>query len=80
MLSKYCSEIAKKYELKVNEVKKSAPDLGNKSKYAVYYINLQLYLSLRIELTKVHRVLKFKQSDCIKNTLVLIQKRKQCCK
>ena len=37
---KYCSETAKKYRMKVGDVKKLVPNLGNKSKYVVYYRNL----------------------------------------
>ena len=73
MLSKYCLSIANKYGTKIGGVNKLVPDLGNKSKYVVHYINLQLHLSLGMKLTKVHRIVKFKQSDWLKNTLILIQ-------
>ena len=48
------------------ELKKLVPNLGKKSKYVVHYRNLPLYLSLGINLTKVHRILKFKQFDWLK--------------
>ena len=60
MLSKYCKKIADKYEIKVGNVKKLIPNLGNN---VVHYKNLQLYLSLEMKLAKIHTVLKFKQSD-----------------
>ena len=66
MLSKYCKKIADKYEIKVGDVKKLIPNLGNKTNYVVYYRNLQLYLSLGMKLTKIHRLLTFKQSDWMK--------------
>ena len=44
MLLAYCEKIADKYGI--------IPNLGNKTKYVVYYINLQLYLSLGMKLTK----------------------------
>ena len=76
MLSKYCKEIAGRCKIKVGDVKKSVPNLGNKTKYVLHYKNRQLYLSLGMKLTKVHRVLKFKQSDW-KSILILILKKEK---
>ena len=66
MLSKSSKKIADKYEIKVGDVKKLIPNLGNKTNYVVHYRNLQLYLSLGMKLTKIHRVLEFNQSDWMK--------------
>ena len=66
MLSKYCRKIPDKYQIKVGNVKKLIPNLSNKKYYVIYYRNLQLCLSLGMILTKIHRVLKFKQSDWMK--------------
>ena len=63
MSSRYCNDIVNKYEIKVGRVKKLIPNLGDKIKYVVHYKNLQYYLSLGIKLIKVHRILKFKQSN-----------------
>ena len=56
MLSKYCKKIADRYGIKVGDVKKRIPNLGNKTKYVLNYRNLQLYLSLGMKLTKIHGV------------------------
>ena len=66
MLSNYCKKIADEYEINVGDIKKLIPHLGNKTNYVLHYRNLQLYLSLGMKLTKIHRVLKFKQSDWMK--------------
>ena len=66
MLSNYCKKIADEYGIKVGDVKKQILNLGNETNYVVYYRNLQLYLSLGMKLTKIHRVLKFKHSDWMK--------------
>ena len=80
MLSDYCKKIADEYRIKVGDVMKLIPNLGNKTNYVLHYRNLQLYLSLGMKLTKIHRVLKFKQSDWMKRNLILTLKKKTCCK
>ena len=59
-------KIGDKYGIKVGDVEKLIPNLGDKTNYVVHYRNSQLYLSLGMKLTKIHRILKFKQSDWMK--------------
>ena len=66
MLSDCCKKIADEYRIKVGDEMKLIPNLGDKTNYVLYYRNLQLYLSLGMKLTKIHNVLKFKQSDWMK--------------
>ena len=66
MLSDYCKEFTDKCGMKVGDVMKLIPNLGNKTNYVPHYRNLQLYLSLGMKLTKIYKVLKFKQSDWMK--------------
>ena len=44
------------------EVEKLVPNLRNKSRYVLHYRNLQLYMSLGLRLTAVHRALRFGRS------------------
>ena len=51
----------------VGGVKKLIPNLGDKIEYVTHYENLKYYSSLGIKLVKVHRNLKFKQSNWLKS-------------
>ena len=67
MLSDYCLSIAEKYDVKVGDVAKLIPNLRDKSYYLLHYRTLQLYVSLGMVVGKIHRVLRFKQSDWLKS-------------
>ena len=62
MLSPYSQHLAKELNLGSGSVPKLVPNLADKKNYIVHYENLKLYLSLGLEITKIHRVLTFKQS------------------
>ena len=50
MLSRYFSDIADQYDIKVDGVDKLVPNLGNKGRYVLHYRILQLCLSLEMKL------------------------------
>ena len=52
--------------IKIGNIKKLIPNVGNKTNYVVHYRKLQLYLSLEMKLTEIHKVLTFNQSDWMK--------------
>ena len=56
--------------IKIRNVEKLMPDLNNKTIYVVHYENLNLYESLGLKITKIHRGIKFEESAGGKNTLI----------
>ena len=77
MLSDYSKKIADEYGIKVSGVKKLIENLSNKTNFVVHYRNLQMYFSLGMKLTKIHKVRKFKQSDRMKNYIDFNTKKKK---
>ena len=64
MLSAYSHSLTSKHVTS----EKLSPNLFDKTKYVVHYENLQFYLKHGLQLIKVHRILKFKQSAWINHT------------
>ena len=63
MLSEYQLKIADLHSIPSGIVKKLVPNFFDKEKYVFHYVNLELYLRLRLKLNKMHRVLEFNQSQ-----------------
>ena len=59
-------EIIKQFRLKIGTTKKFIPNLYPKKNYIVHYRNLKYYLDNGWQLTKVDRILDFKQSPWMK--------------
>ena len=63
MLSDYSREILGRGKMTIGKVEKLIPNLRDKKEYVLHYRNLQIYLSLGLKLTKIHRALEFSRSN-----------------
>lgn len=78
LLSPYSLDLRKKLNLTASKIYKNIPNLMNKKKYVLHFANLQYYLKSGMKLTKIYRVLQFRQKnflhDFVENNL---QRRKE---
>ena len=58
-------------QIKVNKVDELIPNLWNKKKYVIHYENLKEYLSLGLKLNRIHRGIKFKESQWLEKYTTL---------
>ena len=57
---------------------KLVPHLGRLEKYVVHYRNLKLYIQLGLEVTQIHRVVRFRQGAWLKSFMELnIEQRRE---
>ena len=66
MLSPYQQSLKEELGYKPAKVEKLLPNLWNKERYVVHYRNLKFYIEQGMKLTKIHRVLQFKQEPWLK--------------
>ena len=76
-LSPYTQRLKEKFNIKGKAQPKLMPNLNDKSKYVVHYVNLKQYIKLGLQLKRVHRGVKFHQSYWLRDYISLnTEKRK----
>ena len=81
MLSDYYKKIKDMNNISFGKAKKFVPNSYDKERYVLHCKNLQLYLKFGMKLKKIHRVLKFDQSQWLRPyTDFNTEQRKNACK
>ena len=55
----------------INNIKKLIPNLGDKEKYVLHYENLKQYESLGLKIKKIHRGIRFEESQWLEKYIAL---------
>lgn len=77
-MSPYTRHLHSRLNVKGRPQEKLIPNLDNKSKYVIHYINLKQYLHMGLKLTHIHRAITFSQSFWLRRYISLnTEKRKQ---
>ena len=77
-LSPYSAELKDRLQLTGKPHSKLIPNLYNKTRYVIHYINLKQYMGLGVRLLRIHRGIQFYQSYWLKKYINLnTEKRKQ---
>ena len=58
-------------QIEVNKTKKLTPNLWDKKNYVIHYENLMQCLNFGLKITNIHRGLKFKESEWLKEYIAL---------
>ena len=70
-LSPYTQQLGETLHIKGRPQRKLVPNLRDKTKYVIHYVNLKQYMRLGLKLKKIHRVIEFHQSFWLREYITL---------
>jgi hypothetical protein len=69
-LSPYMQRLQAKFNIKRGKIKKSVSSLDPKKNYRIHFRLLQFYIGLGVQITKVHKIMRFRQAPFMKPFIV----------